>query len=140
MGKNEQQMRRAEAKRKQEARRLRSERLTCPRREAPSCTPRDRLHCPQAEESRELLWHSEELDADWPLVWRTCIARQALCPPESQVGPLRPRKDRRRRRAAALAERVLCKSPLDGWITQAACRPVDALSDSCHARGGESHQ
>jgi len=42
--------------------------------------PRDRLRCPQAEKVSEMVWHPEELDADLPLGWCTCIARQALCP------------------------------------------------------------
>ena len=117
MEKNEQQMRGTEAKWKQEAMRLRSERPTCPRREPPSSKLRDWLRCPQAEEVSEMLWYPEELDSDLPLGWRTRIAHQALCPREPKVRPLRPRKDRRRRRGVALAGRVLCKLHLDVLIT-----------------------
>jgi hypothetical protein len=60
--------------------RLRSERLICPRRELPSLKPCDRLRCPQAEKSSKMIWHSEELDADWSLPWCTRIAHQAFCP------------------------------------------------------------
>ena len=64
-----------------------------------------------------MLWHPEELDADLPLGWRTRIAHQALCPREPKVRPLRPRKDGRRRRRAALAGQDLCKPHLDVLIT-----------------------
>jgi hypothetical protein len=80
MEKNEQQMRGTEAKRKQEAIRLRSERLTCPRKEPSSTQQRNWLRSPQAEEVREMVWHPEELDSNLPLGWRTRIARQALSP------------------------------------------------------------
>jgi len=73
MEKDKQQVRGAEAKLKQEAMRLRSERR-------PFSKLRDWLRCPQTEEVSEMVWHSEELDADLPLGWCTCIARQALCP------------------------------------------------------------
>jgi hypothetical protein len=53
-----------------------------------------------------MVWHAEELDAHLSLAWRTCIACQALCPREPKVRPLRPRKDRRRRRGATLAGRI----------------------------------
>jgi hypothetical protein len=80
MEKDEQQMRGTEATLKQEAMRLRSERSTCPRREPPFSQQSDWLGCSQAEEVSEMVWHSEELDADLPLAWCTCIARQTLCP------------------------------------------------------------
>jgi hypothetical protein len=113
MEKNEQQMRGTAAKLKQEAMRLRSERSACPRRERPpSSQQSDWLRCRQAEEVSEIAWHPEELDSDLLLCWCTRIASQALCPREPKVRPLRPRKDRRRRRGAALAGQDLCKPHL----------------------------
>ncbi len=64
-----------------------------------------------------MVWHPEELDSNLPLAWRTRIASQALCPREPKVRPLCSRKDQRRRRGAALAGRVFCKSHLDVLIT-----------------------
>lgn len=101
MEKNEQQMRGSEAKREQEAIGLRSERLTCPRKEASSSKPRNWLCSPQAEEVREMVWHPEELDADLPVGWEGGIAGQTLGPREPKVRPLRPRKDSRSRAALA---------------------------------------
>jgi hypothetical protein len=77
------QMRKTSCRREQpqqESMRLCAERRSCPRREGPSLKPCDRLRCSQAEKSREMLWHAEELDGDWFLPWCTRIAQQALCP------------------------------------------------------------
>ena len=59
--------------------RLLSERPTCPRRD-PVLGAVDWLRCPQAEEVSEMIWHTEELDADLPLGWCMGIAHEAHCP------------------------------------------------------------
>jgi hypothetical protein len=75
--------------------------------------PEDWLHCPQAEEVSERVWHPEELDADQPLAWCTRIPHQALCPRASNVRPLRSRLDHRRRRGAVLGGRLPGMAHLD---------------------------
>jgi hypothetical protein len=77
--------------------------------------PCDWLRCPQAQEAGEIIGHSEELDADLPLGWRTCIAHQALCPREPKMRPLCSRKDCWR--DMPLARQVLRKPHLDVLIT-----------------------
>lgn len=84
--------------------RFHSERQACLRRERSAYKSQGTgLACPQAEEASKQVWYAEELDTDWPLGWRTYIARQPLSPREPKVGPLRPGKDRR------------CGVALAGW-------------------------
>jgi len=128
-------MRGIEAKLKQEAMRLRSERPTCPRKEPPSAKLRDRLRCPQAEEISAMLWHPEELDADLPLGWSTRIAHQPLCPRSAENGHARHGKEAQMCRLEWQNPQLAPGSPrVDD--AGAACTPVDVVFGSNHAIAG----
>src|SRR6266567_8842798 len=115
--KNEQARRGTEAKLKQEAMRLRSERSVCPRRDSHLHSRATGSAVRWPRNSAKVSGTRDLLDADLPLGWRTRIASQTLCPREPKVRPLRERMDRRRRRRAVLAGQDLCKPHLAVLIT-----------------------
>lgn len=133
-------MRETEEKPGKEAMRLRSERSEgpFPRREH-STTCHDSLACGEAEEHGKGFWDAEEFDSDQALGWRTRIASQALFPRESNVAPVAHEKAEARAFLAEPCWQVLgARQPVD--CARAACIPVDAASDSSHARAGEPTQ
>ena len=141
MEKNEQQMRGTEAKLKQEAMRLRSERPACPRREPHLRSRVTGYAARRPRKSAKVSGTRDLLDSDLPLGWCTRIASQALCPREQISAPAAPAKgSKAKARGCSGWAGPRHSSPRCVDHAQAADIRVDALSGSSHTRGGESRQ
>jgi len=87
-------MRRIEEKPGKQARRLHSEKQTCPRR-GNTAAAKGVLSRRQTERGGKDFWNAEQLDPHARSSWRTSIASQPLFPREPIMGTLRTGKGRR---------------------------------------------
>ena len=69
------------------------------------------------QEVSKLIWYPKELDPDLLLGGHTSIAMQTLCPGETNMRPLRPRKDYGQRRETALVWWLLDQTHFEVLIT-----------------------